>query len=90
MGGDQRLTVRVRPRSSNDRIIGYDAAAGVLRVAVKAAPVDNAANTSTIKLLAKVLKIPQGRISIVRGAKSRDKIVAINADASILARLDNY
>ena len=84
---EQRVAVRVTPRSSEDIILGYDEATGVLRINVKAAPVDNAANEATIKLLSKNLKIPQRKMRIARGAKSRDKIVVFEADQSLIAKI---
>lgn len=75
------------PRSSEDVITGYDGAAGVLRINVKAAPVNNAANEATIRLLSKTLKIPQRKMRISRGAKSRDKMVIFEADQSLIAKI---
>ena len=89
MGGDQRVSVRGNPRSSQDRILGYDDAAGILRVNVKAAPVNNAANNAVFKLLAKELKLPQAKFRIIQGAKSRDKTLAINTNPSVFTRIKN-
>ncbi len=87
MRSEQHVSVRVKPRSSSDLILGYDTTANVLLVNVKAAPVNNAANDAVIKLLSKALKIPQRRIRIARGAKSRDKTVVLDADRTELAKL---
>ena len=84
---EQRISVRVTPRSSVDEIVGWDAESQVLSMRVKASPVDNAANEATIKVISKALKVPKSKIRIVGGAKSRDKIVAIDDDPSVLARL---
>ncbi len=83
MTASQRISVRVKPRASRDQIIGYNPALERLEVQVRAAPVNNAANESVIKLLAKSLRVPKSRLRIVSGAKSRDKIIEVNADARI-------
>ena len=84
---EQRISVRVTPRSSVDAIAGWDAESQVLSVRVKASPVNNAANEATIKVISKALKLPKSKIRIVAGAKSRDKIVAIDDGPSVSARL---
>ena len=43
MDRELRLKIRVNPRSSQDRNLGYEPETGKLRISVKAAPVDNAA-----------------------------------------------
>lgn len=40
-------------------------------------PVGGKANASLIKYLSKLLGVPQSRIEIVRGGKSRDKVVLV-------------
>ena len=84
---EQRISVRVTPRSSVDEVVGWNAESNVLSVRVKASPINNAANEATIKVISKALKVPKSKIRIVGGAKSRDKIVAIDDDPSVLARL---
>ena len=59
----------------------------MLSVRVKASPINNAANEATIKVISKALKVPKSKIRIVGGAKSRDKVVAIDDGPSVLARL---
>ena len=58
-----------------------------MTVGVKAPPVGNAANEATITLISKTIKIPKSRINVALGAKSRDKIIEINADQAVLKRL---
>jgi uncharacterized protein YggU (UPF0235/DUF167 family) len=58
--------------------------AGALRVRVAARPVDGAANEALVRLLATTLGVARGRVSIVRGATARSKVVevtGITADA---------
>ncbi len=84
---EQRISVRVTPRSSVDEAVAWDPQSQVLSVRVKAAPVDNAANEATIKVISKALKVPKFKVRIVAGAKSRDKTIAIDDDPSVLTRL---
>lgn len=88
MSASQRISVRVSPRSSRDEIIGWDAETRRLKVRIKAAPVNNAANEALIRLISRELKVAKSRIQIVRGANSRDKIVEIDTSESVLSKLE--
>lgn len=70
-----RIAVRVQARARRNEIgVARD---GALLVRVTAPPVDGKANDAVRKLLAKRLGIPSSRVSVVRGASSRDKLLAI-------------
>lgn len=82
-----RLQVRVTPRGGQDRVEGFDGA-GVLRVRVRAAPVDGEANAAVVRLLARALDLPPGRIILVSGGASRVKLFDVDLDEEeIWARL---
>lgn len=49
-----------------------------VRVYVTVTPEDGKANSQVIKLLAKELKIPKSKINIIKGLKSKQKVVVIN------------
>jgi hypothetical protein len=70
-GQDCLLHVRVQPRSSREGIDGVRD--GRLRVRVSSPPADGAANERLIRLLAHALGVPKTHISLLRGAKIRDK-----------------
>ncbi|CAN5656270.1 DUF167 domain-containing protein [soil metagenome] len=70
------FAVRLTPRGGADRIEGVDEA-GVLRVRVRPAPVDGAANDALIRLLAEELDVPRSSVSIESGATGRRKRVSI-------------
>jgi uncharacterized protein (TIGR00251 family) len=81
-----RLAVRLTPRASVERIGGV--AGGMLKVAVTAPPAENQANEALLRLLAKELRLPRRNLSIVLGARSRNKIVQFAGDpAELTARL---
>ena len=63
------------PRSSHNRIEGMRA--GRLLVRVTAPPVDAAANTAVIAVLAQAFGLPRQSIQIVSGATSRNKTIEI-------------
>ncbi|GIW17640.1 MAG: hypothetical protein KatS3mg064_0797 [Tepidiforma sp.] len=71
-----RLTVRVTPRAGRDGIDGFDEA-GALRVRVRAAPADGAANAAVAALLAKALGLPGRQVALVQGAASRVKVFEV-------------
>ncbi len=50
---------------------------GVLRVTVAAAPVDGRANAALCKLIAKHAGVARGRVSVIRGERSREKVVRV-------------
>jgi uncharacterized protein (TIGR00251 family) len=80
-----RIAVRVQPRARRDELAGERA--GTLLVRVTAPPVEGRANDAVRKLLAKQLGIAAGRVSVVRGASSRDKMVEVEGmDAEAVRR----
>ena len=74
------LSIRVTPRSAKPGIAEWKTDPGgrpFLEVRVAAAPADGAANDEVIKLLAKALGTSRSELSIISGATSRLKRVAI-------------
>ncbi len=83
MAKAQKLEVRLTPRAARDEIGGRRE--GALEVRVKAPPVDGKANEALRKLIAKRAGVPKSRVTIVRGEKSRRKLLAIDgADPATL------
>jgi len=81
---DAEISVRLRPRGHRDELEGF--VGGVLRVRVTAPPVDGKANRALCKLIAKRAGIAPSRVSVLSGAKSRDKRVRVEGiDAATLA-----
>ena len=70
-----RIAIRVQPRAARDEIAGERE--GALLVRVAAPPVDGKANDAVRKLLAKRLGVAPSRVSVVRGASGRDKLVEV-------------
>ena len=69
-----RLAVRVTPGARDQSVV---IAAGAVQVKVRA-PADNgAANEAVIALLAEALDCPPSRLSLLRGATSRQKLFRV-------------
>jgi uncharacterized protein YggU (UPF0235/DUF167 family) len=51
---------------------------GRLRIRVRAAPADGAANKSVIKVLAAAMHVAPSRVSLLSGARGRDKRIAVD------------
>jgi len=84
---DARIRVRVTPRAGRDTFDGWRD--GALRVRVSAAPADDAANESLVRLIAKAAGVPPSRVSIITGTKTRMKTLEIEGltEEEALARL---
>jgi uncharacterized protein len=72
---DADITVRLQPRAKRNAII--DERDGVLRVSVAAAPVDGRANAALCKLIAKRAGVARGRVSLIAGERSREKLLRV-------------
>ncbi|MBX7144345.1 MAG: DUF167 domain-containing protein [Oligoflexia bacterium] len=69
------LLLHLQPRAKREALVGeYN---GRLKIAVKAAPVDGAANEALLSFLAKVFGLPKGRIELVAGGSSREKRILL-------------
>jgi uncharacterized protein (TIGR00251 family) len=72
---DGRIEVRLRPRGGRDELLGMRD--GVLQARVTAPPLGGRANRALCRLLAKRLGVAPSKVSVVRGEKSRDKLVRV-------------
>ncbi|ESQ94081.1 DUF167 family protein [Asticcacaulis benevestitus] len=76
-----RLYVRLTPKSSVERIDGWDMddkGRRFLKVRVRAAPIEGKANEALIAFLAKSLKVPKSRLTLVTGDTARLKQIDID------------
>ena len=71
--GDPVLKVKVIPRSSINKIAGFEG--DTLKVKVKSAPVEGLANKDLIQLLSKCLRVAKEKVEIISGHTSRVKTV---------------
>ena len=66
-----KISIRVVPNAKKSEVIVGE----VLRVRVKAPAIEGKANKELISVLSKHFKINKSKIRIVKGDKSRDKLV---------------
>jgi len=73
------LRVRLTPKSSNEAIGGIEATAEgpAIKARVRALPAEGEANAALERLIARWLDVPKSNVSLVGGAKSRVKSIAI-------------
>jgi uncharacterized protein (TIGR00251 family) len=71
---DNKLKVLIKPNSPKNSVIGYDSAKKAVKIAVKALPEKGKANQELIKFISKLLK---KKVEIVKGLKSREKILQV-------------
>lgn len=87
-----RLAVKLTPRASADRIDGWDIdpdGRPVLKVRVRARPVEGEANAALIACLAKALGVPRRDVTLARGGQSRLKMIEVAGldDENLRSRL---
>ena len=68
-----KISIRVIPNAKKSEIVEGD----VLRVRVKAPAIEGKANKELISVLSKHYKINKSKIRIVKGEKSRDKLIEL-------------
>ena len=87
-----RLAIKLTPRAAADRNDGWDVdpdGRPVLKVRVRAQPVEGEANAALTAFLAKALNVPKRDVSLARGGQSRLKRLSIVGldDAEVRRRL---
>lgn len=71
-----QISLKVLPRSSKNELIKLPD--GSYKVKLTAAPVDGEANKKLLAFLAKEFGVTKSRIRIVKGEKSRNKVIQFN------------
>lgn len=85
VAGRLELRVRATPRSGRDGLEGLETGSDgrpVLKVRVRAAPENGAANEAVRHVLAKALSLPPSAVSLTRGAGARMKTFLVDGDAA--------
>ena len=73
---EARIAVRVQPGAKKEAILGF--ADGVLRLRVTAPPVEGRANDAVLELVARAVGVRPSHVALLRGARSRDKLLRID------------
>jgi uncharacterized protein len=71
-----RIPLRVQASARQNELVGIRD--GVLIVRVTAPAIEGRANDSLRRLVAKRLRVPTGAVRIVRGHRSRDKVIEVD------------
>jgi uncharacterized protein (TIGR00251 family) len=74
---DKVICVRVIPRAKRDSVL--ETASG-LKVHLMAPPEDGKANNALVEVLASHFGVKRSQISIIKGARSRDKVINIKKE----------
>lgn len=82
--GEVHLALRVQPRASRNALMLCPE--GTLRIALTAPPVEGEANAELLRYLADVLGCPARQLRLVRGERSREKVVAISGMSAAALR----
>lgn len=75
-GGPVTIQVRVTPNAKKESFEKQPD--GTYAARITAPPVDGKANKALIKLAAKSLGVRKSRVAIIKGEKSRDKVLVID------------
>ena len=70
------VEVRVRPRAKRNALLPMPG--GGWKLALTAPPVEGKANQALVDFFAKGLQISRSRVRILRGEKSRQKVVSLD------------
>ena len=72
-----KIKVKITPNARQDKICGY-IENDILKIKIKAKPIDSKANLYLIKYLSKELEIPQSYFAIIKGKTSRIKVLEVS------------
>ncbi len=81
---DAQLTIHLTSRAKRNAIV--EERDGVLRVSVAAAPVEGQANAALCKLIAKRAGVARGNVRVIRGERSREKLVHVDGMTVVQVR----
>ena len=87
IGSHVTLSLRVQPRAARNAVVGWTG--DTLNIRLTAPPVAGEANAACLEFLADLLDLPQSQLEILRGERSRDKVVQITglSEEEVYARL---
>jgi len=69
-----KIKIRVQPNAKQNKLVEES---GRYKVYLTAPPVEGKANQALIEFLSEHFKVKRSRIKLLKGAKSRDKLVEI-------------
>src|SRR5207244_11954885 len=69
------ISIRVQPRAARNAVVGWTG--DTLNIRLTAPPVEGAANAACLSFLADLLDLPPSNLTILKGDRSRQKVVRI-------------
>ena len=78
------VAIRLQPRSSRDQVLGERD--GAIAIQLQAPPVDGEANAALLRFVARRLGVPPRDVTLVRGATSRSKWIAVQGRSAAQVR----
>lgn len=84
------VSIRVTPRARTEDVTITDT--GEIRIRVRSAPSDGAANHAAVRLLAKALHVPPTSLHLKSGHRNRNKLVEVTglSYSEIVHRLGSF
>jgi uncharacterized protein (TIGR00251 family) len=73
---ETRISLHVYPNAPRNQVVGFSG--GVLGIRVAAPPLKGQANRELVAFLSQLLGVSQGRLAILKGHTSRNKLVAVS------------
>lgn len=73
---EAKISLLVYPNAARNEVLGFTN--GILRVKVAAPPVKGRANRELIAFLSRLLDVGKGRVNIIKGYTSRNKLIAVD------------
>ena len=85
------IDVEVMPNSSKSEIFGFNEWRKRIQIKVKSEAKDGKANKEVIQLLSQLFEVPINKVTIITGAKSRNKTIGIEgvSESQAAERLRN-
>ena len=80
-----RITAHITPNASRSEITGRSED-GRFRIRIQAPPIEGAANKKLIAFIAKRVGVSKSGVRIIRGEKSRDKVLEIDGNEKEIIR----
>ena len=74
-GVETMLAIRVQPGARQNAVSGW--IGDTVKLRVTSPPVEGAANSLCLALLSQLLNVPQSHLTLVKGVRSRNKVVRI-------------
>ncbi len=73
----KQLKVKVIANAKKNEVVADD---NTFKVYVNAPPIDGKANKAVVEVIAKYFSVKKNSVKIIRGEKSKEKVIQINQD----------